>query len=89
MESCDPKRHWISAATYRRLFPGRVRLHNHHLFKGKCPLRLVSQGVISGTLPEAAAQAHLHSWNADLAHGHTWSLRCGLFPGLPFAEGLV
>ena len=37
--------------------------------------------------PLTGARASLQSWNAHLAHGHTWRLRRRLFRELPWAEG--
>jgi hypothetical protein len=39
-------------------------------------------------LAPAAARSSLVSWNAHLAHGHTWRLRRRLFAGLPYAADL-
>jgi retron-type reverse transcriptase len=71
-----------------QVVPGRVRVRNHNLLKGKRRLLRLQEGVASGAIPEAAARASLQSWNAHLAHGHTWRLRRRLFAGLPFAAGL-
>jgi retron-type reverse transcriptase len=68
--------------------PGRVRVRNHNLLKGKRRLRLHCRGVASGVIALAAARDSLRSWNAHLAHGHTWRLRRRLFAGVAFAVGL-
>ena len=39
--------------------------------------------------PAEAARANLRSWNAHLAHGHTWRLRRRLFVGLSHAADLT
>jgi hypothetical protein len=46
------------------------------------------RAVASGVLAPAAARSSLVSWNAHLAHGHTWRLRRRLFAGLPYAADL-
>jgi retron-type reverse transcriptase len=81
-------RHGASFVGFR-VFPGRVRVRNHNLLKGKRRLRRLQQGVSSGSIVEPAARSSLQSWNAHLAHGHTWRLRRRLFAGLPFADGLL
>jgi RNA-directed DNA polymerase len=68
--------------------PGRVRVRNHNLRRGRQRLRLQHKAVTTGRLPVAAARASLLSWNAHLAHGHTWQLRRRLFAGLPYAADL-
>jgi retron-type reverse transcriptase len=72
-----------------QVLPGRVRVRNHNLLKGKRRLSLLRRGVTSGAVTSAAARTCLQSWNAHLAHGHTWRLRRRLFAGVAFAEGLV
>ena len=85
----DPKRRLISAAPYRdRVVPGRLRVRNHNLRKGKRRLSALQRGVTSGAVAPEVARASLQSWNAHLAHGHTWRLRRRLFTAVPFAEGL-
>ena len=42
----------------------------------------------AGVLSVAAVRTRLLSWNAHLAHGHTWHLRRRLFAGLPYAADL-
>jgi hypothetical protein len=71
-----------------RVLPGRVRVRNHNLLKGKRRLRLQQQAVLSGTIAAMAARTSLQSWNAHLAHGHTWRLRRRLYAGLAFAADL-
>ena len=71
-----------------RILPGRVRVRNHNLLKGKRRLRLHRQGVNNGTISATAARTSLQSWNAHLAHGHTWRLRRRLYAGLAFAADL-
>jgi len=71
-----------------RVLPGRVRVRNHNLLKGKRRLRLQGQAVINGTILATAARTSLQSWNAHLAHGHTWRLRRRLYAGLSFATDL-
>ncbi len=68
--------------------PGRLRVRNHNLLRGRRRLRLQHRAVISGRLSPQAARTSLQSWNAHLAHGHTWRLRRRLFRDLPYAEGL-
>jgi hypothetical protein len=46
------------------------------------------RAVAAGVLAPAAARSSLVSWNAHLAHGHTWRLRRRLFAGLPYAADL-
>jgi len=72
-----------------RVLPSRVRVRNHNLLKGKRRLRLLHQAVISGTIPAATARISLQSWNAHLAHGHTWRLRRRLYAGVSFACDLL
>jgi hypothetical protein len=59
------------------------------LLKGKRRLRDLQRDVASGTVTAPAARLRLQSWNAHLAHGHTWRLRRRLFTGVTFAEGLL
>jgi len=68
--------------------PGRIRVRNHNLRRGRRRLRLQNAAAVAGVLSHAAARASLQSWNAHLAHGHTWRLRRRLFRDLPHAEGL-
>jgi len=68
--------------------PSGVRVRNHNLRRWRQRLRLQHKAVASGRLPVAAARASLLSWNAHLAHGHTWRLRRRLFAGLPYAADL-
>ena len=56
--------------------------------KGKRRLRLQRQAVISGDISAMAARTSLQSWNAHLAHGHTWRLRRRLYADLAFAADL-
>jgi retron-type reverse transcriptase len=72
-----------------RVLPGRVRVRNHNLLKGKRRLRLLHQGVVAGHIDAVAARTSLQSWNAHLAHGHTWRLRRRLYAGVAFAEDLL
>jgi retron-type reverse transcriptase len=71
-----------------RVLQGRVRVRNHNLLKGKRRLRLQQQAVLCGTLSATAARTSLQSWNAHLAHGHTWRLRRRLYAELAFAAEL-
>ncbi len=71
-----------------RVLPGRVRVRNHNLLKGKRRLRLQCQAVANGTIPLTAARTSLQSWNAHLAHGHTWRLRRRLYADVAFAADL-
>lgn len=66
----------------------RLRVRNHNLRRGMRRLKLQRQAVASGSLPAAAARTSLLSWNAHLAHGHTWRLRRRLFGGLSYALDL-
>jgi len=68
--------------------PGRVRLRNHNLIRGRRRLKCLSRGLAAGACSLEEARASLLSWNAHLAHGHTIRLRRKLFAGLPFAAGL-
>jgi hypothetical protein len=68
--------------------PGRLRVRNHNLRRGCRRLKLQHKAVLAGTLPAAAARTSLLSWNAHLAHGHTWRLRRRLFFSLPYAADL-
>jgi RNA-directed DNA polymerase len=68
--------------------PGRLRVRNHNLRSGRQRLRLQQRAVLAGTLPAAAARISLLSWNAHLAHGHSWRLRRRLFAGLAYAADL-
>jgi retron-type reverse transcriptase len=68
--------------------PGRIRVRNHNLLRGRRRLRLQHTAMIRGRLSPAVARASLQSWNAHLAHGHTWRLRRRLFRDLPYAEAL-
>ncbi len=70
------------------LRPGRLRVRNHNLRRGCLRLKLQHRAVLAGTLPAAAARTSLLSWNAHLAHGHTWRLRRRLFAGLAYAADL-
>jgi retron-type reverse transcriptase len=72
-----------------RVLPARVRVRNHNLLKGKRRLRLLHQAVTSGTIAPATARISLQSWNAHLAHGHTWRLRRRLYAGVAFASDLL
>lgn len=71
-----------------RVLPGRVRVRNHNLRSGRRRLKLQHRAVMSGILPATAARTSLLSWNAHLAHGHTWRLRRRLFAGLAYAADL-
>jgi retron-type reverse transcriptase len=71
-----------------QVLSGRVKVRNHNLLKGKRRLRHLQRDVATGDVPEAAARSSLQSWNAHLAHGHTWRLRRRLYADLSFAEGL-
>ncbi len=68
--------------------PGRIRVRNHNLRRGCRRLRRQMAAAAAGELPLTAARESLLSWNAHLAHGHTWRLRRRLFRDLPWAEGL-
>ncbi len=68
--------------------PGRLRVRNHNLRSGRRRLRLQHSAVLAGTLSATAARISLLSWNAHLAHGHTWRLRRRLFAGLAYAAHL-
>jgi retron-type reverse transcriptase len=68
--------------------PSGVRVRNHNLRRGRQRLRLQHKAVTTGRLPVAAARASLLSWNAHLAHGHTWRLRRRLFAGLVYGSDL-
>jgi len=68
--------------------PGRLRVRNHNLRRGCRRLKLHHKAVLAGTLPAAVARTSLLSWNAHLAHGHTWRLRRRLFFCLPYAADL-
>jgi len=68
--------------------PGRLRVRNHTLRRGRQRLRRQQTAVAAGLLPVAAARARLLSWNAHLAHGNTWRLRRRLFAGIPYAADL-
>lgn len=67
---------------------GRLRVPNHNLHSGRRRLKLKHRAVLAGTLSAAAARTSLLSWNAHLAHLHTWRLRLRLFAGLPNAADL-
>ena len=71
-----------------QVLPGRVRVRNHNLRKGLRRLRAQQRAVEAGLLAPEQARLSLQSWNAHLAHGHTWRLRQRLFAPLPYAEGL-
>ena len=68
--------------------PGCVRVRSHNLCLGRRRLRVQHRAVLARTLTAAAARTSLLSWNAHLAHGHTWRLRRRLFAGLPYATDL-
>jgi RNA-directed DNA polymerase len=68
--------------------PGRLRVRNHNLRRGCRRLKLQHKAVLAGALPAAVARTSLLSWNAHLAHGHTWRLRRRLFFSLPYATDL-
>ena len=68
--------------------PGLLRVRNHNLRRGQRRLRLQTAAVKAGVLPAEAARTSLLSWNAHLAHGHTWRLRRRLFAGLAYAADL-
>jgi RNA-directed DNA polymerase len=68
--------------------PGRLRVRNHNLRMGCRRLKLQHRAVLAGALPAAAARTSLLSWNAHLAHGHTWRLRRRLFASLSYASDL-
>ncbi|MFN9531622.1 MAG: reverse transcriptase domain-containing protein [Cyanobacteriota bacterium] len=71
------------------VLPGLLRVRNHNLRRGQRRLRLQTAAVKAGVLPAEAARASLLSWNAHLAHGHTWRLRRRLFAGLAYAADLL
>ena len=68
--------------------PGRVRVRNHTLRRGRSRLRQMERAVERGDLGAEEARQRLESWNAHLAHGHTWRLRRQSFAPIPFASGL-
>jgi RNA-directed DNA polymerase len=70
------------------VMPGRVRVRNHNLRKGRRRLRVHHREVRAGLLTPERARLSLQRWNAHLAHGQTWRLRRRLFALLPYAEGL-
>jgi plasmid replication initiation protein len=70
------------------VWPGRLRVRNHNLRRGRRRLKLQHRAVLVGALPASAARASLQSWNAHLAHGHTWRLRRRLYASLPYAADL-
>ena len=67
---------------------GRLRVRNHNLRRGRRRLRLQHRAVLAGVLPATAARISLLSWNAHLAHGHTWRLRRRLFADLAYAASI-
>ena len=69
--------------------PGRVRLRNHNLIRGRRRLKRLGHAVATGACSMEEARTSLLSWNAHLAHGHTIRLRRRLFAGVPFADGLA
>jgi len=70
------------------LLSGRIRVRNHTLRRGRRRLRAVAAAVAAGNLAPDQARQRLISWNAHLAHGHTWRLRRQAFAPLPFANDL-
>lgn len=70
------------------VLPGRIRVRNHNLLRGRRRLRALSSGVAGGQITLERARTSSLSWNAHLAHGHTWRLRRRLFADLPFTAGL-
>jgi RNA-directed DNA polymerase len=68
--------------------PGRLRVRNHNLRRGRQRLKVQHSAVLAGTLSATAARTSLLSWNAHLAHGHTWRLRRRLFAPLAYAADL-
>ena len=70
------------------LLPGRIRVRNHNLLRGRRQLRTLKRGVDTGRISLKCARASTLSWNAHLAHGHTWRLRRRLFADISFAAGL-
>lgn len=70
------------------VLPGRVRVRNHNLLKGRRRLRALARAVAAGHCSPEVARIRVISWNAHLAHGTTWRLRRRLFRDLPFAAGL-
>jgi retron-type reverse transcriptase len=68
--------------------PGRLRVRNHNLRRGCLRLKSQHRAVLAGELSAHVARTSLLSWNAHLAHGHTWRLRRRLFVGLAYAAGL-
>ncbi|MFN9630333.1 MAG: RNA-directed DNA polymerase [Cyanobacteriota bacterium] len=71
------------------IWPGRLRVRNHNLRRGLRRLHRQHQAVIGGLVSTSKARACLQSWNAHLAHGHTWRLRRKLFAAFPYATDLV
>ena len=70
------------------VWPGRIRVRNHNLIRGRRRLRQLREAVAQGQCTPEQARASVLSWNAHLAHGHTMRLRRKLFAGLPFAADL-
>jgi len=70
------------------VLPGRIRVRNHNLLRGRRRLRTLTCGVAAGRISPESARTSTLSWNAHLAHGHTWRLRRRLFADLPFTAGL-
>jgi retron-type reverse transcriptase len=69
--------------------PGRLRVRNHNLRQGCRRLKRQHRAVLAGALPALVARTSLLSWNAHLAHGHTWRLRRRLYAGLFYADDLL
>ena len=67
---------------------GRIRVRNHNLLRGRRRLRALARGVHEGRITAEQARTSTLSWNAHLAHGHTWRLRRRLFADLAFTTGL-
>lgn len=70
------------------VLPVRIRVRNHDLLRGRRRLQTLICGVAAGQITAERARTSTLSWNAHLAHGHTWRLSRRLFAALPFSAGL-
>ncbi|MDB9394443.1 RNA-directed DNA polymerase [Microcystis aeruginosa] len=62
-----------------RILPGRVRVRNNNLHRGRRRLRRLQQDYAIGTIEWKDVERALTSWMAHLEQGDTWQLRKQIF----------
>ena len=62
-----------------RILPGRVRVRNNNLHRGRRRLRRLQQDYAIGTIEWKDVERALTSWMAHLEQGDIWQLRKQIF----------